>query len=203
MSLGLDITTITDLAKQSGRLDSDKQWVLADALASLTPTQITQVAVASGRNESTLLQYARAAERWAPTDRVEGVSFSAHRVALSWHDPRQLLIDLKAQHGSPTVEQVREAMGLAGHPGIELLNKGIKKLDRQVSATALRDVVNKLEIILSNLDSLPEPTVADVPTATESEEPPTATQVAETQPEPTIRQGTWTPPIRTSDVAGI
>lgn len=148
----MDITQITELAKQGGRLASDKQWELADALAQLTDTEITQVAVHSKRNESTLHQYARAAQRWPDTDRVQGVSFSAHRVALSWHDPRGLLVDLKHEYGSPTVKQVRRAMGLEGHPAIEQLEKGISKLDRQVSRKALGDVVAELATYLNELN---------------------------------------------------
>lgn len=148
----MDITQITELAKQGGRLASEKQWVLADALAQLTDTEITQVAVHSKRNESTLHQYARAAQRWPVSDRVEGVSFSAHRVALSWYNPRQLLVDLKHEVGSPTVKQVRQAMGLEGHPAIEALQKGISKLDRKVSRKALGDVVAELAKYINELN---------------------------------------------------
>jgi hypothetical protein len=215
----MDITQIAQLAKQGGRLASDKQWVLADALAELTPTQISQVSVESGRNESTLLQYARAAERWDKGDRVEGVSFSAHRVVLSWHEPRELLIELKHQYGSPTVSQVRKAMGLEGHPALELLERGIKKIDRQVSQDALARVILKLN------DELKELTGTQVTTETKEQadarsstgmmakdmqeipvwkdEDDNEIPVTPETVESMERKGTWQPPVRTSDVAGI
>jgi hypothetical protein len=213
----MDIAQIAQLAKQGGRLASDKQWVLADALAELTPTQISQVSVESGRNESTLLQYARAAERWDKGDRVEGVSFSAHRVVLSWHEPRELLIELKHQYGSPTVSQVRKAMGLEGHPALELLERGIKKIDRQVSQDALAKVILKLNAELKELSTGAVDTQVTTETKEQADARSTTRQDTEAdelgetmvavakqvEAEETSRKGTWQPPVRTSDVAGI
>lgn len=141
----MDINAIVELAKKGSRLVSHEQWMLADELALLTPSEVTQVAAASGRNENTLLQYARAAQRWPAADRVEGVSFSAHRVALSWYDPRKLLVELKQKHGSPTVKQVRQALGLEGHPAIELLWKGIRKIDTNIAVGNLDNIIRELE----------------------------------------------------------
>lgn len=211
MSLSLD--QIADLAKQGGRLANDKQWVLADALADLTETEIATIAIRSKRNESTLLQYARAAQRWSPLDRVDGVSFSAHRVALSWHDPRSLLVDLKHKFGSPTVRQVRQAMGLEGHPAIELIERGIRKLDRKVSAKALASAVNDLHEFLRTLDV----SIGDVEVPEEDEPEFIDVEVEQTEEEryEEVREdtqvtvvdpadsGKWQPPIRTTDIAGI
>lgn len=211
----MDITQIAQLAKQGGRLASDKQWVLADALAQLSPTQINQVSIESGRNESTLLQYARAAERWPSQARVEGVSFSAHRVALSHSNPEGLLTNLKAQFGSPTVAQVRRAMGLEGHPAIEALEKGLKKLDRKVSERALRQVIDQLTAYVDELDAL-----AGMPDMEDEGDWDGFEEQYATNEEPNYDQntdeealpqeevadtskGTWQPPIRTSDIAGI
>lgn len=194
----MDLNYIADLAKQGGRLASHKQWVLADALAKLTPTQISTVAVQSGRNESTLLQYARAAERWSPaTERVEGVTFSAHRVALSWHDPRGLLMELKNKYGSPTVRQVRQAMGLEGHPALELLEKGISKLDRKVSAEALKGILKQVTQYVIELEGQD---YGDL--EIEEDEVATDEEIVEVNEIP-VTTGSWKPPVSTSDIAGI
>lgn len=212
----LPLDKIAELAKQGGRLSSDKQWVLADALATLTETEIATVAITSSRNESTLHQYARAAQRWDPIDRVEGVSFSAHRVVLSWHDPRGLLVELKTKHGSPTVRQVRQAMGLEGHPALELIERGIRKLDRKVSAQALGTVILTLgefheelsqggvafvedEAVDEAIERYKDEDMYFVPEQHADNEP-EADQHTLTADAPT---GTWTPPIRTTDVSGI
>lgn len=207
----MELTQIADLAKQGGRLASDKQWVLADALAELTESQIATVAIQASRNESTLLQYARAAERWPSTDRVDGVSFSAHRVALSWHDPRQLLIDLKHKHGSPTVQQVRQAMGLEGHPAIELIERGIKKLDRKVSAQVLGETLTKIADFLQELDpNEVEAFDSDLDRAAAKEvdeyldkEAEEASENHEPKMIEVAGHDRWTPPLRTSDIAGM
>lgn len=198
----MDIQTIAELAKQGGRLDNDRQWVLADALAALDESDITKVSAASRRNESTLLQYARAAQRWDPVDRVKGVSFSAHRVALSWHDPRELLVHLKHKYGSPTVKQVRQAMGLEGHPAIELGWKMLAKLDDSVSRDAVTQLMSEMGQWLINNPSKnytpevveDEPETVEVPEQVEVEKEVAATGTG---------SGTWKPPIRTDDVAGI
>lgn len=192
----MDITQIVDLAKQGNRLTSESQWVLADALAGLSPEDVSAVAIASGRNENTLLQYARAAERWTPeSSRVEGVTFSAHRVALSWYDPRQLLIDLKQKHGSPTVSQVRQAMGLEGHPALELIERGLRKMDDKVSVDALTRIVT---LLTKKRDELR--VEVRTPVATRRPEP--------SVPEPKVEAVAnsskgWTPPISTSDISGL
>lgn len=203
----MDITAIVDLAKQGSRLASDKQWILADALAGLDASDVQAVAVESGRNENTLLQYARAAERWSPSSsRVEGVTFSAHRVALSWHDPRSLLLDLKMKHGSPTVSQVRQAMGLEGHPAMELIERGIRKLDDNVRSKDVGNVITTLTLwhkYLTGIEADASPRVDDTPVVAspnglEEEEAP----IVEVEEETPTTKG-WTPPISTADIAGM
>lgn len=202
-----EIATAVELAKSGGRLSNLKQWILADTLAALSDTQLQQVAVESGRNESTLSQYARAAERWPTRERVPGVSFSAHRVALSWHDPAGLLKELKAKHGSPTVQQVRQAMGLEGHPGMELIERGMGKLDRQVSVAALTKVIAKLTKYAHWLDSgapdeLDEDEARDTDVIPESE-PEFIQEEIDRQQEDDTPTEVWTPPVRVNDIAGM
>jgi hypothetical protein len=210
----MDLSTIAEMAKQGGKLPSEKLWVLADALAALSVTELHAVAIESGRKEDTLLQYARAAERWPEPDRVEGVSFSAHRTALSWIDPRALLLELKQKYGSPTVKQVRMAMGLEGHPAITHLQKGVDALDGEVPAHELPKIIKQIQEWANGYnveedermeatlhkrfprDADPEgPTRqydehgAPIPTPTPKEEP--------------KKEQGWTPPIRTGDIAGL
>lgn len=197
-----DFNEVVELAKQGGRLSSDSQWVLADALKDLDSTAITRVAIESGRNEDTLLQYARAAERWFPPARVEGVSFSAHRVALSWHDPTGLLKKLKEQYGSPTVRQVRVAMGLEGHEAIETLERGIKKLDNTVPTVAILGIIDKLKEwhdrhVKDGAEVESEPIEQWVgPDQHVEIEPPSVE-------EEDVPRGTWKSPINTSDIIGM
>lgn len=210
MSTNHRIDAAVELAKSGRRLNSEQYWKLADALTDLSDTEIQEVAIQSGRTESTLHQYKRAAERWPKDTRVTGVSFSAHRVALSWHDPATLLKVLKHRHGSPTVQQVRQAMGLEGHPGMELIERGMAKLDRKVSATALEGVILKLKLIKSNL-VLEQPDPAntdDEPTNDEHVTQVTNDQVTNDEldvDEPELEESieVWTPPIRVNDIAGM
>lgn len=194
----MNLEELAALARKGSRLGSEEQWQLADALATISNERIAEVAVLSDRNESTLLQYKRAAERWHPADRVDGVSFSAHRTVLSWHLPRELLIELKAKHGSPTVRQVREAMGLEGHPILEHIRKAQHAAGAGGSPPyaeirkAIDTLSNTLDIMKAadNLAQLEQE--AQVHTEADSESDP-ITPVEGTR---------WVPPISTSDLVG-
>lgn len=151
----LTYNELLDLAKRGNRLDSTNQWILADELSKMTEADVDGLAIKAGRNASTLKQYARAAARWPFVERVEGVSFSAHRVALSHPDPRQLLEDLKAKHGSPTVKQVREALGLEGHPALEAARKLLKYQGQDVlTIPQLIALINELQLWVNTLTAL-------------------------------------------------
>lgn len=208
----MDIATIAELAKKGGKLDNTRQWELADALSILQPDDITEVSIRSGRNVDTLMQYARAAQRWHPRDRVSGVSFSAHRVALSWHMPRDLLVDLKGKYGSPTVSQVRQAMGLEGHPAIELIERGYRKIDDDVSYNTLTGIILKLSLrqqILKDKLAAEGRAGEIVSTVSNQEEDDSYDPVIDYDPPAVEKEVTpvtatkWTPPISTADVAGM
>lgn len=209
MSISINYAEVVDLAKAGGRLSSNKQWALADALSHLLPETLEKVASDSGRNLSTLSQYARAAERWPDYNRVDGVSFSAHRAALSADDPRGLLVELKAKHGSPTVRQVREAMGLEGHPAMEHARKMLKALLVKYSGEAdpahVLSIAKTLEAWANHQQQTstyvthPEPEDIDVDTDMLS----ARGKVDDPRTEPATKPGAWVPPIRTSDVAGL
>lgn len=171
----LTYNELLDLAKRGNRLDSTNQWILADELSKMTEADVDGLAIKAGRNASTLKQYARAAARWPFVERVEGVSFSAHRVALSHPDPRQLLEDLKAKHGSPTVKQVREALGLEGHPALEAARKLLKYQGQDVlTIPQLIALINELQLWVNTLTALASnATTAATPQETTYENPTT------------------------------
>lgn len=199
----MDITQVVELAKRGSRLDNGQYWRLADALVSLSDGAVGEVAIQSDRKESTLLQYRRAAERWPITDRVDGVSFSAHRVALSASNPRDLLLDLKARYGSPTVRQVREAMGLEAHPSIEHLRKAWLAITKDINTNIASNYIRKIDRLIAYYDSQQLSTGEAIELAKEvsnRELSHTPEEPKDTQPKEKIEK--WTPPIRSTDLLG-
>lgn len=162
MSYTSEVQTAVELAKKGGRLNSTAQWELADALTRVSEGDVVDIAAASDREESTLLQYRRTAERWPAYDRVDGVSFSAHRVVLSHVDPRQVLIDAKRQHGNPTVEQVRRIMGLEPHKVLKYLRKAAQGFAKETTTLtedeieSAKRMVEVIDITLGNIADMPD-----------------------------------------------
>lgn len=65
---------------------------------------------------SALRQYRDVAARWPVSDRIPGVSFSAHRAALPAPDPVQVLNDMVKRHGKDVpVRTVKDAATIAAH----------------------------------------------------------------------------------------
>jgi hypothetical protein len=101
------------------------QWNLADALLAEVPQNAGhdlfealrgEVAAAGHKplSRSAMRQYRDAAHSWPVAKRVDGVSFTCHRVALASKDPESLLRALAATHGADavTVAMVRDAIAL-------------------------------------------------------------------------------------------
>lgn len=223
MSFAPEVQRAVDLAKKGGRLNSDAQWELADALAAVSEGNVTDIANNSDREESTLLQYRRTAERWPQYDRVKGVSFSAHRVVLSHTDPRQVLIDAKNKYGTPTVEQVRREMGLEPHPIIKHLRNAhramhsgstptlngseqirvdrmLKALELSLNAQTSVDPATTKKIQEEDIDFIDYP---DKEEAARKITDPTKEEVAEVREQLESEAETWQPSINISDLQGL
>lgn len=102
------------------------EWDVADALlVEVSPSrvgvrnsskgtweQLAQVLADEGieYSVSTLRQYRDAAAKWAPDNRVEGVSFTAHRYASKASDPVAVITNIKKLKGKVTTADVKAAV---------------------------------------------------------------------------------------------
>ena len=107
--------------------DEASLWRLSDELVKIAPSGVQSVqdvvdaATAKGiptKSVNTLRLYRDVAIRFPASERVEGVSFSAHREAIAVGDmvlAKQTLIDLAKQHGAAnvTVTTVKRAIAAA------------------------------------------------------------------------------------------
>jgi hypothetical protein len=113
-------------AMQSLNTESDR-WTLSDALLVLVPSgvmgfhEVNDAAVQEGvtpMSVNTQRLYRDTAKMWPASERVENMSFSAHREAvrnLGVTDARRLLLDLQAAAGTKkvTASAVRKAAAAA------------------------------------------------------------------------------------------
>lgn len=125
MSTNHNLNTAPILDAIRNMQNETSAWVLADALAAEIPSGMTGLAqildeakglgIAGKKlTVNTLRLYRDSANRWPAADRVENVSFSAHRAAmvLEKAEAKKLLETLAATLGAAnvTVAQVRDAV---------------------------------------------------------------------------------------------
>ena len=109
------MTTFTETTSAiRGKREGADNWTLADALLAAVPQHAPRTLFAEVRRAAeregvrpygadTLRIYRDAAARWAPADRIPGVSFTAHREALLASDPVATLRDLADTLGAENV----------------------------------------------------------------------------------------------------
>jgi hypothetical protein len=131
------------------RARGKNEWDIADALlAEVTPSRVGISNQTMGTWEelaavlaeegieystSTLRQYRDTAAKWATDDRVEGVSFTAHRYATRANNPRELILRLKESKGKATTEDVRSATQTGKKASVRSKITSARKLTEMLS----------------------------------------------------------------------
>lgn len=121
-----DTTPTFDKTLSALKQRNRNEWDIADALlAEVTPSKrgirtgqkgtwedLSDALAENGidYSVSTLRQYRDTAAAWAPDDRIDGVSFTAHRYAKKASDPAAVIERIKTLKGRVTTEDVKAAV---------------------------------------------------------------------------------------------
>lgn len=172
----MSTTTITNLDDVCAALrdvhDEASLWALSDEIAKVAPSGVTGVEIIVDeakrrgiptKSANTLRLYRDVAIRFPASERVGGVSFSAHREALGGYSgdvslAKQTLIDLSTQHGAEgvTILTVKKAVAAATGKALPVGGAGAAKSKHQSGfAEVANDIAtNGAKRFIGELDAI-------------------------------------------------